>query len=104
MTEVVCCRHERRKLFVLADIAANSRGGKTALPISPIAFESVKHIRHLFDIERDMNDMAVEQRLPATSERRVPLVAEWIPGERAKLSRHTPAARRSATCSSAEQA
>ncbi|MGX9182190.1 IS66 family transposase [Mesorhizobium sp. BHbdii] len=95
VTEALCWSHARRKFFVLADIAGSARRGKTAPPISPIAFEAVKHIDLLFDIERDMNGLAGEQRLAVRSERSAPLVAEleeWIRGERAKLSRHAPAA------------
>lgn len=95
MTEALCWSHARRKFFVLADIAANARRGKTAPPISPIAFEAVKRIDLLFDIERDINGLAAEQRLAVRSETCAPLVAEleeWIRGERVRLSRHAPAA------------
>jgi transposase len=95
VTEALCWSHARRKFFVLADIAANARRGKTAPPISPIAFEAVKRIDLLFDIERDINGLAAEQRLAVRAERSAPLVAEleeWMRGERAKLSRHAPVA------------
>ncbi|MGO4830807.1 IS66 family transposase, partial [Rhizobiaceae sp. 2RAB30] len=95
VTEALCWSHARRKFFVLADIAANARRGKTAPPISPIAFEAVKRIDLLFDIERDINGLAAEQRLAGRSKRCAPLVAEleeWIRGERVRLSRHAPAA------------
>jgi transposase len=95
VTEALCWSHARRKFFVLADIAANTRRGKTAPPISPIAFEVVKRIDLLFDIERDINGLAAEQRLAVRTERSAPLVAEleeWLRGERAKLSRHAPVA------------
>ncbi|MDG4895610.1 IS66 family transposase [Mesorhizobium sp. WSM4976] len=95
VTEALCWSHARRKFFVLADIAASARRGKTAPPISPIAFETVKRIDLLFDVERDINGMAAEQRLAVRSERAAPLVAdleEWLRGERAKLSRHAPVA------------
>ncbi|RWM14892.1 MAG: IS66 family transposase [Mesorhizobium sp.] len=95
VTEALCWSHARRKFFVLADIAANARRGKTAPPISPIAFEAVKRIDLLFDIERDINGLAAEQRLAVRTERSAPLVAEleeWMRGERAKLSRHAPVA------------
>jgi len=85
----------RRKFFVLADIAANTRRGKTAPPISPIAFDAIKRIDLLFDIERDINELAAEQRLTVRVERSAPLVAEleeWMRGERAKLSRNAPVA------------
>jgi hypothetical protein len=80
---------------VLADIAANTRRGKTAPPISPIAFEAVKRIDLLFDIERGINGLAAAERLAVRQERGAPLIAEleeWMRGERAKLSRHAPAA------------
>jgi len=95
VTEALCWSHARRKFFVLADIAANTRRGKTAPPISPIAFEAVKRIDLLFDIERDINGLAAEQRLAVRTERSAPLVAEleeWMRGERARLSRHAPVA------------
>ncbi|WP_287332036.1 IS66 family transposase [Mesorhizobium sp.] len=95
VTEALCWSHARRKFFVLADIAANAPRGKTAPPISPIAFEAVRRIDLLFDIERDINGMASEQRLAVRTERSVPLVADleaWMRGERAKLSRHAPTA------------
>ena len=95
VTEALCWSHARRKFFVLADIAANARRGKTAPPISPIAFEAVKRIDLLFDIERDILRLAAEQRLAVRTERSAPLVAEleeWMRGERAKLSRHAPVA------------
>lgn len=93
--EALCWSHARRKFFVLADIAANARRGKTAPPISPIAFEAVRRIDILFDIERDINGLPAQQRLAARQERSAPLVAEleeWMRGERARLSRHAPAA------------
>ena len=94
-TEALCWSHARRKFFVLADIATNARRGKTTTPISPIAFEAVRRIDLLFDIERDINGLAAEQRLAVRTERSAPLVAEleeWMRGERARLSRHAPVA------------
>jgi len=91
--QALCWSHSRRQFFVLADIAANARRGETAPPISPIAFEAVKRIDALFDIERDINGLSAEQRLAARKERSTPLVAEleeWMRAERAKLSRHAP--------------
>jgi transposase len=46
----------------LADIAANARRGKKATAISPIAFEAVKRIDALFDIERGINGQSAEER------------------------------------------
>lgn len=95
VTEALCWSHARRKFFVLADIAANSRRGKNTPPISPIAFEAVKRIDLLFEIERDISGLAAELRLAIRTERSAPLIAEleaWMHGERAKLSRHAPVA------------
>lgn len=78
---------------MLADIAANARRRETASPISPIAFEVVRHIDLLFDIECDINGLAAEQRLAVRTERSAPLVADleaWMLGKRATLSRHVP--------------
>jgi hypothetical protein len=44
VTEALCWAHARRKLFVLADIAAKAKKGKQRAIISPLAFEAVKRI------------------------------------------------------------
>jgi transposase len=59
----------------LADIAANTRRGKNAAAISPIALEAVKRIDALFDIEREINGCSAEERLRVRQERSAPLVA-----------------------------
>jgi len=95
VTEALCWSHARRKFFVLADIAASTQRSRNAPPISPIAFEAVRRIDLLFDIERDILRLAAAQRLAVRTERSVPLVAEleeWLRDERAKLSRHAPVA------------
>ena len=63
LIQALCWAHARRKFFVLADIAANARHGKKAAPISPIALEAVKRIDALFDIEREINGLAADDRL-----------------------------------------
>jgi len=96
IVEALCWSHARRKFFELADIAANTRRGKKATPISPIALEAVKRIDALFDIERDINGFSVEKRLAARQERSDALVAAleaWMRAERAKLSRHAAVAK-----------
>jgi transposase len=96
IVEALCWSHARRKFFELADIAANTRRGKKATPISPIALEAVKRIDALFDIERDINGFSVEKRLAARHERSAALVAAleaWMRAERAKLSRHAAVAK-----------
>jgi hypothetical protein len=96
ITETSCWAHARRKLFVLADIAANARRGRNAPPISPLALEAVRWIDALFDIERAINGQSSEQRLAARQEHIAPLVAEletWMRTERARLSRQNPLAK-----------
>ena len=90
IVEALCWSHARRKFFELADIAANARRGKTATPISPIAFEAVRRIDALFDVEREINGLSAAGRLAVRRERGTPLVAAleaWMRAERAKLFR-----------------
>ena len=81
---------------MLRDIAANARRSKIATPISPIAFEAVRRIDGLFDIEREINGLSAAGRLAVRQERGTPLVAAlegWMRAERAKLSRHNAVAK-----------
>ncbi len=96
VTEALCWSHARRKFFTLADIAARSKRGKRAPPISPLALEAVKRIDAIFDIERTINGRSIEERLAVRREQIVPLVDEleaWMRAERARLSRHAPIAK-----------
>ena len=71
-------------------------GARTATPISPIAFEAVRRIDGLFDIEREINGLSAAGRLAVRQERGTPLVAAleaWMRAERAKLSRHNAVAK-----------
>src|SRR5215471_341087 len=52
ITEASCWAHGRRKFFELADVTARARD-KLAV-IAPLAFEAVKRIDAIFDIEREM--------------------------------------------------
>ncbi|WLS00911.1 IS66 family transposase [Shinella sumterensis] len=93
LTQALCWAHSRRKFFVLADIAANAKRGKNAASISPMALEAVKRIDALFDIEREINGLAADQRLERRRKDSQPLVEElhgWLQTERAKLSRSSP--------------
>ncbi|MFH1517525.1 MAG: IS66 family transposase [Pseudomonadota bacterium] len=95
LTQALCWSHARRKFFVLADIATSSRRGKNAAPISPIALEAVQRIDALFDIERGINGMSVDERLERRQQESRPCVDEleaWMRAERAKLSRSSPVA------------
>ena len=100
VTEALCWAHARRKFFVLADIAAAAkRGAKKGMRqviISPLAFEAVKRIDALFDIEREINGSSAEVRLAVRAKRSAPLLADletWLRAERARLSRHAPVAK-----------
>ena len=100
LTEALCWAHARRKFFVLADIAAaakrRAKTGKQGAILSPLAFEAVKRIDALFDIEREINGMSAEERLAVRAERAAPVLAEleaWLRAERARLSRHAPVAK-----------
>lgn len=96
ITEASCWAHARRKFFVLADIAANARRGKTAPPISPLALEAVTRIDRLFDIERAITGQRPEPRLAVRQETSAAVVAElerWLRTERARLSHHAPVAK-----------
>jgi transposase len=95
LTQALCWAHARRKFFVLADIATNAKRGRDAAPISPIAFEAVKRIDALFDIEREINGMSAGERMERRRQESRLLVdafEEWMRTERAKLSRRSPVA------------
>ena len=92
----LCWSHARRKFFELADIAGNIRKGKEANEISPIAFEAVKRIDALFEIERDLNGQDPAARLEARKARSAQLLEElerWLRAERALLSKHAKVAK-----------
>jgi transposase len=96
VTEALCWAHARRKLFELADIAANARRGDKAAPISPLALEAVKRIDAVFDAERAINGLTADERLAVRRDKIRPLVDDlrtWMTAERARLSRHAPVAR-----------
>lgn len=63
VVEAQCWAHARRKLFELADIAANVRRGDKAAPISPLALEAVKRIDAVFDAKCAINGLAADERL-----------------------------------------
>jgi transposase len=64
--------------------------------IVPLAFEAVKRIDAIFDVEREINGLFAEQRLAVRTTRVAPLVSNleaWMRAERAKLSRHSEVAK-----------
>ncbi|UKJ76816.1 IS66 family transposase [Azospirillum brasilense] len=94
--DVLCWAHARRGFFKLADIAANTKRGKDAPPISPLALEAVRRIDALFDLERALSGKPAAERLAARQEHGVALVAaleNWLRTERVRLSRHAPVAK-----------
>ncbi len=96
VTSALCWSHARRKFFELADVEKNIRKGKSPKDISPIAFEAVKRIDALFEIERDINGKSPEERFEARQRLSAPLVDDlerWLRGERALLSKHAKVAK-----------
>ena len=90
ITAALCWAHARRQFFELADIAANARRGKNAAAISPVALEAVKRIDALFDIERGINGLNIDERLRVRREQSAPLLAAqetWLRNERSRMSR-----------------
>ena len=76
--EAACWAHARRYFFELA-----------RLDKAPIAIEAVKRIDALFAIEREINGIALQERLRVRSEQSRPLVVAleaWLREQRAKLS------------------
>jgi transposase len=94
ITEASCWAHARRKFFELADVTAKARD-KLAV-IAPLAFEAVKRIDVVFDVEREINGHSIAERLAVRRERVAPLVSDletWMQAQRAKLSRHSEVAK-----------
>lgn len=92
----LCWSHSRRKFFELADVEGNIRKGKSAKEISPIAFEAVRRIDALFDIEREVNGHDPAARLAARQRLSTPLVEDleiWLRSERVLLSKHAKVAK-----------
>ena len=100
LTEALCWAHARRKFFVLADLRAaaekRAKGARQAAPVSPLALAAVKRIDELFEIEREINGLSAQERLAVRAVRSAPLLGDleaWMRAERARLSRHAPAAK-----------
>jgi transposase len=96
VASALCWSHARRKFFELADVESNIRKGKNAKEISPIAFDAVRRIDALFDIEREINGQSPADRLAARQRLSAPLVEgleRWLRGERALLSKHAKVAK-----------
>jgi transposase len=78
IVHAACWAHARRKLY---DVYQKTQ--------SPIAFEGLRRIGALYDIERDINGLPPERRHAIRAERTVPLLADlrvWMETERRRLS------------------
>jgi hypothetical protein len=94
ITEASCWAHGRRKFFELADVAAKAR--RKLAVIAPLAFEVVKRIDAIFDIEREINGRSIDERLAVRRTRVARLVSDletWMRNQHAKLSRHSDVAK-----------
>ena len=96
--EAACWGHSRRKFFVLADIdkVALARSKKKIASFSPLAFEAVRRIDAIFDLERPLIGVNEVERLELRQQYVKPQVEAletWIRTERAKLSRHNEVAK-----------
>jgi transposase len=81
IVEAACWAHGRRKFFDLARINK-----------APIAIEAVERIDAMFAIEREINGMTPQERVPARHERSRPLVIDlenWLREQRARVSRNS---------------
>ena len=95
VTPAFCWAHARRKFFELADLARNTRRGKAATVISPVALEAVRRIDALFAIERGILGLSAAERLDARQRESAPLVADleaWLRDQRSRLSRSSAVA------------
>lgn len=79
--EAACWAHARRKFFDLARINK-----------APIASEAVQRIDTLFAIEREINGLALQQRVALRAERSRPLIIAletWLREQRARVSKNS---------------
>jgi len=85
VTQALCWAHGRRNFFKLAELAN-----------APVASEAVRRIDAIFDIERTINGLPVEQRRGVRQERIAGLVDDlqsWMRDVRGKMSRHADVAK-----------
>jgi transposase len=81
IVEAACWAHARRKFFDLARLSQ-----------APIASEAVARIDALFGIEREIKDLAPQQRVAVRTERSRPLVVAletWLREQRARVSKNS---------------
>lgn len=83
--QALCWAHGRRNFFKLAELAK-----------APLAIEAVQRIDAIFDIERTINGLSIEQRRAVRQARTGALVNDlerWMRGVRSKMSRHADVAK-----------
>ena len=85
LTQALCWAHGRRNFFKLAELAK-----------APLAVEAVRRIDAIFDVERTLNGLPVEQRFAVRQEQITVLVDDlqsWMRDVRSKMSRHADVAK-----------
>ncbi|HEY2417869.1 MAG TPA: IS66 family transposase [Steroidobacteraceae bacterium] len=85
VTQALCWAHGRRNFFKLAELAK-----------APVAIEAVRRIDTIFDIERTINGLPIEQRHAVRQERTASLVDDlqgWMRDVRSRMSRHADVAK-----------
>jgi transposase len=84
-TQALCWAHGRRNFFKLAELAK-----------APLAIEAVRRIDTIFDAERTINGLLIEQRHAVRREQIAVLVDDlqrWMRSVRSKMSRHADVAK-----------
>ena len=85
MIQALCWAHGRRNFFKLAELAK-----------APVAIEAVQRIDAIFDVERTINGLPIEQRRAVRQVQIAPLVDDlqgWMRDVRGKMSRHADVAK-----------
>ena len=83
--QALCWAHGRRNFFQLAELAK-----------APVAIEAVQRIDAIFDVERTINGLPIEQRRAVRQVQIAPLVndlQDWMRDIRGKMSRHADVAK-----------
>ena len=85
LTAALCWSHARRNFFKLAELAK-----------APLAIEAVRRIDAIFDVERTINGLPIDQRRTVRQEKLAVLVTDledWMRSSRRKMSRHADVAK-----------
>ena len=85
VTQALCWAHGRRNFFKLAELAK-----------APLAIEAVRRIDAIFDVERTINGLPIEQRRAVRQDADRPSrrrLQSWMRDVRGKMSRHADVAK-----------